>query len=100
MSLLDRPLKALKRFTTGKYPAERTSIIVATPHKVGSTWLSSILADVYGVEPLPVSQRLRRDRLAVDVPLDELIPEFVRAKQLDSAARLGVPPWSFCRNYA
>lgn len=42
MLMLDRSRAAFNRYLPEKYPAERTSVIVATPHKVDSTWLSDI----------------------------------------------------------
>lgn len=61
-----------RRWLAGK----RQLVIIASPHKVGSTWLYGMLAELCGYLPLrpPASVSASQPgRLAVDIELDELL---------------------------
>lgn len=60
--------------------ADAPIIVVGSAHKVGSTWLVNLLADLYLLPRLKIPSRLAGKKLKVDVPL-EAIFEYLSAQR-------------------
>jgi hypothetical protein len=73
-----------KRFFKAKIPVnsnEKTVIVIASPHKVGSTWIYQILRDLTAFYDIFPPYRIFKELRKVKIPLDDLFDYFSTLKK-------------------